>query len=93
MVAKKLDIAVEDRVVKTKSTLKNESFVIMYNSSKSYKYQVIKSKNESLNSRIEKFKSKNYEIIKDLSLYNDPNASILWVIKIKFYILFLSALT
>ena len=47
MVAKKLDIAVEDRVVKTKSTLKNESFVIMYNSSKSYKYQVIKSKNES----------------------------------------------
>ena len=93
MVAKKLDIAVEDRVVKTKSTLKNESFVIMYNSSKSYKYQVIKSKNESLNSRIEKFKSKNYEIIKDLSLYNVPNASILWLIKIKFYILFLSVLT
>ena len=78
MVAKKLDIAVEDRVVKTRSKLKNESFVIMYNSSKSYKYQVIKSKNESLNSRIEKFKSKNYEIIKDLSLYNVPNASILW---------------
>ena len=78
IVAKKLDIAVEDRVVKTRSKLKNESFVIMYNSSKSYKYQVIKSKNESLNSRIDKFKSKNYEIIKDLSLYNVPNASILW---------------
>ena len=78
IVANKLDIAVEDRVVKTKSNLKNESFIIMYNSSKSYKYQVIKSKNESLNSRIEKFKSKNYEIIKELSLYNVPNASILW---------------
>jgi hypothetical protein len=70
MVAKKLDIAVEDRVVKTKSKLKNESFIVMYNSSKSYKYQVIKSKNESLNSRIDKLKSKNYEIIEELSLYN-----------------------
>ena len=78
IVANKLDIAVEDRVVKTKSKLKNESFIVMYNSNKSYKYQVIKSKNESLNSRIEKFKSKNYEIIKELSLYNVPNASILW---------------
>jgi hypothetical protein len=48
IVAKKLDIAVEDRVVKTQSKLKNESFIIMYNSSKSYKYQVIKSKNESI---------------------------------------------
>ena len=50
----------------------------MYNSSKSYKYQVIKSKNESLNSTIEKLKSKNYEIIEELSLNNVPNASILW---------------
>ena len=31
MVAKKLDIAVEDRVVKTKSNLKNESFFILMN--------------------------------------------------------------
>ena len=78
IVAKKLDIAVEDRVVKTKSKLKNESFIVMYNSSKSYKYQVIKSKNESLNSRIDKLKFKNYEIIEELSLNNVPNASILW---------------
>ena len=45
LVAKKLDIVVKDRVIKTRS---------------------------KLNSRIDKFKSKNYEIIKDLSLYNVP---------------------
>ena len=50
----------------------------MYNSSKLYKYQVIKSKNKSLNSRIDKLKSKNYEIINELSIKNVPNASILW---------------
>ena len=46
--AKKLDIAVEDWVIKTQSKLKNESFVVMYNSSKLYKYQVIKSKIKKL---------------------------------------------
>jgi len=42
IVAKKLDIAVEDRVVKTKKTAILEYFVIMKNPSIHYKYYVIR---------------------------------------------------
>jgi len=78
MVAKKLDIAVEDRVVKTKSKLKNESFIVMYNSNEDYKYKVIRAKNEYIKTRIDNLKIENYILVEGLSLNNVPNASTLW---------------
>ena len=78
IVARKLDIAVEDRVVKTKSNLKNESFVIMRNLNKTYKYKVIKGKKDNINTRINKLKILNYDKIDKLSFDNVPNASNLW---------------
>jgi hypothetical protein len=92
MVAKKLDIAVEDRVVKTKSKLKYESFIVMYNSNEDYKYKVIRAKNEYIKTRIDNLKIENYILVEGLSLNNVPNASTLWLIKIKLKILFLLAI-
>jgi hypothetical protein len=70
MVAKKLDIVVEDRVVKTKSKLKNESFIVMYNENEDYKYKVIRAKNEYIKNRIDKLIIENYIQRKELSLNN-----------------------
>jgi light-regulated signal transduction histidine kinase (bacteriophytochrome) len=78
IVAKKLDIAVEDRVVKTKSKLKNESFIVMYNANEEYKYKVIRGKKEYVDIRINKLEIKNYIQKDELSLNNVPNASTLW---------------
>jgi len=78
IVAKKLDIAVEDRVVKTKSKLKNESFIVMYNSNEDYKYKVIRAKNEYIKTIIDNLKIENYILIEGLLLNNVPNASALW---------------
>ena len=57
IVVKKLDIAVEDRVVKTKSKLKNESFILMFNPNETYKYKVIRAKKEYVNTRIDKLRA------------------------------------
>jgi hypothetical protein len=78
IVAKKLDIAVEDRVVKTKSKLKNESFIVMYNANEDYKYRVIRAKKQYVSTRIDKLIIENYIQKKELSLNNVPNASTLW---------------
>ena len=47
----KLVIEVDERVVKIKNKLKNELFIIMFNSNKEYKY---------ITSRIKKLKRNNY---------------------------------
>ena len=44
LVTNKLDIVVDERVVKTTNKLKNELFIIMYNPNKEYKYKIIKGK-------------------------------------------------
>jgi seryl-tRNA synthetase len=83
IVAKKLDIAVEDRVVKTKSKLKNESFIVMYNSNEDYKYKVIRAKKEYIKIRIDKLIMENYILVDGLSLNNVPNASSLWCLTLR----------
>jgi len=76
IVVQKLDIAVVDRVLKTKSKLKNESFILMFNPNETYKYKVIRAKKEYVNTRIDKLKNENYVIVE--SINNVPNASTLW---------------
>ncbi len=63
----------------------------MYNSNELYKYKVIRAKKEYVNTMITKLENVNY--IKIDALYNVPNASTLWLSKIKSKILFLTALT
>ena len=73
-VAKKLDIAVEDRVIKTKKSTTLEYFVIMKNNSTDYKYYIIRGQKRYLNKKKEQLEG--FEQIKILECV--PNASTLW---------------
>ena len=63
-VAKKLDIAVKDRVMKTKRLSTLEYFIIMKNSINEYKYYIIRGQKRYINKKIEKLEG--YTEIKKL---------------------------
>jgi len=73
-VAKKLDIAVEDRVMKTKRLSTLEYFIIMKNSNTEYKYYIIRGQKRYINKKMEQLEG--YTEIKKLEQV--PNASTLW---------------
>jgi chromosome segregation ATPase len=73
-VAKKLDIAVEDRVMKTKRLSTLEYFIIMKNTINEYKYYIIRGQKRYINKKMEQLEG--YTQIKRLEQV--PNASILW---------------
>jgi hypothetical protein len=71
-VAKKLDIAVEDRVIKTKKSATLEYFIIMKNNITDYKYYIIRGQKRYINKK----QLDGYIQIKSIECC--PNASILW---------------
>jgi len=73
-VAKKLDIAVEDRVIKTKKSTTLEYFIIMKNNITDYKYYIIKGQKRYINKKKEQLEG--YIQIKCIECC--PNASIFW---------------
>lgn len=73
-VAKKLDIAVEDRVIKTKKSSILEYFIIMYNNNTEYKYYIIRGQKRYINKKIDQLEG--YTKIKTIECV--PNANILW---------------
>ena len=73
-VAKKLDIAVEDRVIKTRKTSTLEYFVVMRNYNAEYNYYIIRGQKRYINKKVEQLEG--YERIKTIECC--PNATILW---------------
>uniref|UniRef100_A0A6C0EE58 DUF3627 domain-containing protein n=1 Tax=viral metagenome TaxID=1070528 RepID=A0A6C0EE58_9ZZZZ len=73
-VAKKLDIAVEDRVIKTKKSTTLEYFIIMKNNTMEYKYYIIRGQKRYINKKKEQLEG--FTQIKILECV--PNAAILW---------------
>jgi len=73
-ISKKLDIAVEDRVIKTKKTSTLEYFVVMKNETTEYKYYIIRGQKRYI--KLKQDKLENFTQIKILECV--PNASILW---------------
>ena len=73
-VAKKLDIAVEDHVIKIKKLSTLEYFIIMKNNNADYKYYVIRDQKRYINKKKDELNG--YDKIKRIECC--PNASILW---------------
>ena len=73
-VAKKLDIATDDRVIKTKKSSILEYFIIMYNNNTEYKYYIIRGQKRYINKKIDQLDG--YTKIKTIECV--PNANILW---------------
>jgi len=74
-VAKKLDIAVEDHVIKIKKLSTLEYFIIMKNNNADYKYYVIRGQKRYINKKKDDL-GDGYDEIKRIECC--PNASILW---------------
>jgi len=73
-VSKKLDIAVEDRVIKTKKSATLEYFIVMKNNEMEYKYYIIRGQKRYINKKKDQLDG--YEQIKSIECC--PNASTLW---------------
>ena len=74
LVARKLDIAVDDRVIKPKQLSILEYLVIMKNNTATYKYYIIRGQKRYINKKINELSG--YDEIKRFECV--PNANILW---------------
>jgi hypothetical protein len=76
-VSKKLDIAVDDRVIKTKSITTHEYFVLLKNEKEKYKYYAIRGQKRYVENKVNEKKDDNYIHVKTIECI--PNSTNLWL--------------